>query len=712
MRAKPSLASRLTMAALISALAAVLMVAVGPGLADKPDDAGTPNEHASEQAQESTSDDGSDTTASEESTDASADETADTTASEDATEVAATDTAEHVPPGQEKEEDSSGEEGSTDEAVLGATSDPSTTAANSQGSDKVNEDTSQTGLPRGQSEDECTNEHHGDDNDFSGHGANQHGLYDNTCDGRASENGSGGGNATGRPCMGCVGNADDKNPKGQSPNHLGGKDHNAGYECDRNKGVGQGNPAHTDCRPTDVITICHSDDDGDTWRVITDTRDDIEDILAEDGPQFAFVVAAGTDPDDCEDDDDDDLDIDVSCRTVQVTSTENIASVRVVFADGSTELITGINGKSFSRTFTKDLDSAIASAGSMVESDEAPDDCGEEPPCEDGPGNSDRCIRITIECRTVSVTAKKNITHISVNYADGTSETFNVPGNQTTFSRTFTKDLASATAKVAGKTATASVSGDCGEEDEDELQVNASCSSVSATASQNISSVSVFFQDGSSEVFNNVNAKTFSRSFDEDVERATAVAGALSDSDDVSGDCGNTNRRPDEDTVCHSLDGEDWDVITDDEDDIDDDHLRPHDFDFPVSRGTSSDECEDEEEFCPEGTDREGEAMPDDRECDIPPVVNPGAKLCPADSDMAGLPVPEGVLANCWPPAVLPGLVERPAKPVVAPGQIPGRPPTEQPGVLPFTGASVLAFLVLALQLIAAGTLILRGKKA
>ena len=259
MRRTPSLASRLTMAALISALAAVLMVAVGPGLADKPDDAGTPNENASEQAQESTSDESSDTTASEDAAEETADEAADTTASEEATEVAATDTEateeEHVPPGQaKKEEDTSGEEVSTDTeadtAVLDATSQPG-----NSGDKHVNEDTSQTGLPRGQSSDDCTNKHQGADPPQGG--ANQNpGPYDNTCDGRASENGSGGGNANGRPCMGCVGNADDKNPPGQLPN---GKDHNAGYECDRNKGVGQGNPAHTDCQSSTPLTykICH-----------------------------------------------------------------------------------------------------------------------------------------------------------------------------------------------------------------------------------------------------------------------------------------------------------------------------------------------------------------------------------------------------------------------------------------------------------------------
>jgi hypothetical protein len=52
--------------------------------------------------------------------------------------------------------------------------------------------------------------------------------------------------------MGCVGNADDKNPRGQNPN---GSDHNNGYECDGNKGVGKGNPAHTDCQNTPPCTV-------------------------------------------------------------------------------------------------------------------------------------------------------------------------------------------------------------------------------------------------------------------------------------------------------------------------------------------------------------------------------------------------------------------------------------------------------------------------
>ena len=49
------------------------------------------------------------------------------------------------------------------------------------------------------------------------------GNYENTCDSypdpnnQGSDNGAGDGKATGKPCEGCVGNADDKNPPGQDP---------------------------------------------------------------------------------------------------------------------------------------------------------------------------------------------------------------------------------------------------------------------------------------------------------------------------------------------------------------------------------------------------------------------------------------------------------------------------------------------------------------
>jgi hypothetical protein len=72
------------------------------------------------------------------------------------------------------------------------------------------------------------------------------GPYCSTRNGSPSLNGNGKGKAVGKPCAGCVGKADNKNPKGQMPN---GSDHNAGYECDRNHGIGRTNPAHTGCKP-------------------------------------------------------------------------------------------------------------------------------------------------------------------------------------------------------------------------------------------------------------------------------------------------------------------------------------------------------------------------------------------------------------------------------------------------------------------------------
>ena len=67
--------------------------------------------------------------------------------------------------------------------------------------------------------------------------------YDSTCDGTPAMNG---GKIHKNHCGGCVGAADNKNPPGQMPD---GSDHNNGYECDGNNGVGKTNPAHSGCKP-------------------------------------------------------------------------------------------------------------------------------------------------------------------------------------------------------------------------------------------------------------------------------------------------------------------------------------------------------------------------------------------------------------------------------------------------------------------------------
>lgn len=93
----------------------------------------------------------------------------------------------------------------------------------------------------GSSDPNCNPQH----DNSNGGGANQSpGPYDPSGCGLPSGNGKSDNNNSSKPCAGCVGNADAKNPPGQYPN---GGDPNAGYECDRNQGVGQTNPAHTGC---------------------------------------------------------------------------------------------------------------------------------------------------------------------------------------------------------------------------------------------------------------------------------------------------------------------------------------------------------------------------------------------------------------------------------------------------------------------------------
>ena len=82
--------------------------------------------------------------------------------------------------------------------------------------------------------------------DDNGTGANQtDGPYRSNRHGAESGNGNGNGEATGEPCAGCVGRADNKEPQGQMPDAV--SDGNNGYECDGNNGIAKTNPAHTGC---------------------------------------------------------------------------------------------------------------------------------------------------------------------------------------------------------------------------------------------------------------------------------------------------------------------------------------------------------------------------------------------------------------------------------------------------------------------------------
>ena len=86
-----------------------------------------------------------------------------------------------------------------------------------------------------------------DQNDGGANGQCPGAIYCSTRDGSPSENGNGDGNANGKPCAGCVGKADNKNPPGQEKQDPAGTFPNNGYECDNNNGIGKTNPAHTGC---------------------------------------------------------------------------------------------------------------------------------------------------------------------------------------------------------------------------------------------------------------------------------------------------------------------------------------------------------------------------------------------------------------------------------------------------------------------------------
>jgi hypothetical protein len=86
-------------------------------------------------------------------------------------------------------------------------------------------------------------------------GSEPTGTYCSTRDGSASQNGNGGGEAVGKPCAGCVGKADNKNPPGQELSDPMGTFPNNGYECDHNNGIGKTNPAHTGCQTAPAVCV-------------------------------------------------------------------------------------------------------------------------------------------------------------------------------------------------------------------------------------------------------------------------------------------------------------------------------------------------------------------------------------------------------------------------------------------------------------------------
>jgi hypothetical protein len=194
---------------------------------------------------------------------------------------------------------------------------------------------------------ECSDSHHSD----TDHGANDDDGYQSTCDetdfgGNGQEDGPG--NQTGKPCAGCVGNADDKNPPGQYPD---GSDDNSGYECDGrdrpsanqqgngNHGIGDENPAHTGCEgsTTTQEDTCPDGTALPTTDVDGDGDIDDDDCSVDDGdtcPDGSALPTTDRDGNgtvnraDCrvDEDDDDDDDDDTRTSRTEVLSGELQAS--------------------------------------------------------------------------------------------------------------------------------------------------------------------------------------------------------------------------------------------------------------------------------------------------------------------------------------------------------------------------------------------------
>lgn len=596
MRRPTSLLARLAVAAIVSGLAAILMVTVGPGFAEKPDDLG-PNEHAAEQAQdnaadESASEDDADVDASEQASGNAAENASDNAADNaggppdaGASDQAVSGSAEAAAGNGAKPDGPPGQQAANDaEALAGGG------AGNSENANaKVNEDTSQTGLPRGQSADDCTNKHQGADPQQGGANRNP-GPYDNTCDGRASENGQGGGNANGRPCMGCVGNADDKNPPGQLPN---GRDHNAGYECDRNKGVGQGNPAHTDCQPNQPPCT----DNPNTPKDECNEDEDDPDCLGHVPPHPQHQPPHPA----CDDDEDE-----PDClghvpphpqHQPGHPACENQDRLSICHRAGNAAVI------------LRDLPRPAAEAhlNNPAHNDFIVDD----------DDDVDRCIN--------------NVALFTVCHVDG--DDFDVIGGLT----------------------------------EEELEEHL---------------------DEHDDDFEIRDAGDL-RECDEDEEDEDCLGHSPPHDNHEPGDaaCDDVEDRL---TICH-VEGNEGTILRNLDEDDAEDHLDNHPADFIVDDDDAEEECGEE-----------------------PPVV---VTVCPASSDRPMRVIPEGrTAAWCYIDDEVQGEVinriPRPGmpKPNVQ-GKLVPRPETRG-GLLPFTGASLLAFLVLALQLIAAGSLIMRGRKA
>ena len=675
----------IAVAACASALASILIVAVGPGFS-------SPNDNASDTATEATEQAAN--TEVESSTEAETTEvetTEVTTTSASSTQVphseAGNSTASSTP-------DTHGHIGSGTGTSTGSQADPGhkedTNGTDGKSNGPGTGDTAAS---------ECTNDKHQGADEPQG-GANENpGPYDNTCDGRISQNGQGddapGG---GTPCAGCVGNADDKNPPGQVREHNGQKPNDMGYECDGNQGVGahygHGNPAHTgDCAP--APTTCPTNSERNAGMPIPAGQ--TAETFCKNPPDCPTDMNPFEDGKQC---------TPPPCPTDMDTETPGLqcvapTTVNVCHKTGNGYTIHTVRADKIAQwlaTHPDDIYPVPANGvAGCVEPPECPTDMDEDKPglqCQP-PAKVDIC-HATGSATNPYVILSLPAAGLANHLANHSGDIYPVPPTG-----------------VAG-----CVRPPVCPTDMDDVLPGVQC--VAPTM------VQVCHKSGSTYTIQEVRADQLAQFLAANPEDkypvpSTGVAGCATapPPPDCTGDTNPNNNQSCLPIVCPQdsdmpgapIPGGDVRNCF-----ITPPVVCPSDSNMPGLPVPGGDvrNCYilPPPPLCPVGSDKEGQPMPggDIRRCynQTPPPTD----VCPAGTDLAGQPMPDGDIRNCN-DDVLGEIIDREKpKPDVL-GNRDGA--AERPGtrgrVLPFTGASILAYLVLALEMLGAGALLMRARK-
>ena len=446
------------------------------------------------------------------------------------------------------------------------------------------------------------------------------------------------------------------------------------------------------------------EDDNEGWCVrilrVEDQVDD-HDVDCDD-------AASHDETKDCEDGDDvkgnSTVTVDVDCYTVKVTSTKDISNVEVAFADGTVVKYEGLSGYTWSKTFTTAVLWAKAKSGTTVVYSSSSADCDEdevegdgevieEPcdankdmpgtqPCDDVPGNS--TVDVDVDCYTVSVTSTKDISNVEVAFEDGTVVKFDGL-NGHSWTKTFDEAIDWAKAKSGTTVVYESNSEDCDEDDvegddtpcdaDEDMAGTQPCEEVPCDADKKMPGVQPCDTD------------------DGDCEDVDSHETDECDEDDVEGD--DTDKPCDADKNMAGVQP------------CDDDKPCDADKNMPGTQPCDKDEDDVEGDDTDKPCDEDA-TMPGTQPCDEDDVEgdhdveDDEDEVAPGNEDDGG----EGNT----PPFVLGEQVHAEDGAVAAAGERDSSEDDVLGAVLPFTGASLAAFLFAALTLIAGGFSLLRRK--